>query len=310
MFGKEGVAYHYGRVPRMALRIRLPDSEKTLVQRNRLKHEKVMVRRRMDVLWLLHHGRTRAEAAVITGVARGTVQRYVADYREGGMEALFRSERTVPVSDMEDHRNILLASFRETPLRSVAKAAERIERLTGLRRGPSAGARVSSNGMGCAGNGWRRPRRSPSPPKKCGRACGRAAAILRGTAKTMLGCGPKRRKGTCLSWMRPISSSGPSCVACGRSRGFSCGPRRAGNGSTCWGLGTRSLRELIAVTNTTVVNTETMCELLRKIAAAGLERSDHVGVGQRAVSAKRGRARLGGGVGDHAALYRRRIRRT
>ena len=29
-------------------------------------------------------------------------------------------------------------------------------------------------------------------------------------------------------------------------------------------------RELIAVTNTTVVNTETMCELLRKIAALGL----------------------------------------
>jgi transposase len=29
-------------------------------------------------------------------------------------------------------------------------------------------------------------------------------------------------------------------------------------------------RELIAVTNTTVVNTETMCELLRKIAAQGL----------------------------------------
>lgn len=29
-------------------------------------------------------------------------------------------------------------------------------------------------------------------------------------------------------------------------------------------------RELIAVTNTTVVNTETLCELLRKIAAAGL----------------------------------------
>ena len=29
-------------------------------------------------------------------------------------------------------------------------------------------------------------------------------------------------------------------------------------------------RELIAVTNTTVVNTETMCELLRRIAALGL----------------------------------------
>ena len=31
-------------------------------------------------------------------------------------------------------------------------------------------------------------------------------------------------------------------------------------------------RELVAVTNTTVVNTETMCELLRKIAALGLTR--------------------------------------
>jgi hypothetical protein len=30
------------------------------------------------------------------------------------------------------------------------------------------------------------------------------------------------------------------------------------------------IRELIAVTSTTVVNTETMCELLRKIAALGL----------------------------------------
>jgi transposase len=37
-------------------------------------------------------------------------------------------------------------------------------------------------------------------------------------------------------------------------------------------LGARNAvtRELIAVTNTTVVNTETMCELLRKIAALGL----------------------------------------
>ena len=150
----------------MALRIQLSDNEKILVQRNRLKHEKVVVRRKMDVLWLLHHGHTRAEAAVITGVARGTVQRYVADYRNGGLEALFRSERTVPVSEMEDHREVLLASFRETPLRSVAEAAERIERLTGLRRGSLAGAAVPQTSwvalaaVGCHSR--------PPTPKKAG----------------------------------------------------------------------------------------------------------------------------------------------
>jgi transposase len=146
----------------MALRIQLSDNEKMLVQRNRLKHEKVVVRRKMDVLWLLHHGHTRAEAAVITGVARGTVQRYVADYRNGGLEALFRSERTVPVSEMEDHREILLASFRETPLRSVAEAAERIERLTGLRRGPSQVRQFLKR----HGLRWQRLAAIPVPPKK------------------------------------------------------------------------------------------------------------------------------------------------
>lgn len=146
----------------MALRIQLNDGEKTLVQSNRLKHEKIVVRRKMDVLWLLHHGHTRAKAAAMTGVARGTVQRYVADYRDGGLEALFRSERTVPVSEMEDHREILLASFRETPLRSVAEAAERIERLTGLRRGPSQVRQFLKR----HGLRWQRLAAIPVPPKK------------------------------------------------------------------------------------------------------------------------------------------------
>jgi transposase len=146
----------------MALRIQLTESEQMLVVHNRLKHENLMVRRKMDVLWLLHHGRTRAEAAVITGVARGTVQRYVANYREGGLEALFRSERTVPVSEMEDHREILLASFREKPLRSVAEAAERIERLTGLRRGPSQVRQFLKR----HGLRWQRLAAIPVPPKK------------------------------------------------------------------------------------------------------------------------------------------------
>lgn len=146
----------------MALRIQLTESEQMLVQRNRLKHEKVVVRRKMDVLWSLHFGHTRAEAAAITGVARGTVQRYVADYREGGLEALFRSERTVPVSEMEDHREILLASFRETPLRSVAEAAERIEQLTGLRRGPSQVRQFLKR----HGLRWQRLAAIPVPPKK------------------------------------------------------------------------------------------------------------------------------------------------
>ena len=48
-------------------------------------------------------------------------------------------------------------------------------------------------------------------------------------------------------------------------------PRGFGSSAIqCAGCVERGTRELTAVTNTTVVNTETMCELLLKIAALGL----------------------------------------
>ena len=73
----------------------------------------------------------------------------------------------------------------------------------------------------------------------------------------------------CSSSMRPISCSARSCVAWSFKRIFVCAAsgRQRFNVLGAWNA---VMRELIAVTNTTVVNTETMCELLRKIAALGL----------------------------------------
>jgi len=122
----------------------------------------LMVRRKMDVLWLLHHGQTRAHAAEIAGVARGTVQRYVSEYREGGLEALQGTERVVPVSALEAHRERILASLQERPVSSVAEAAARIEQLTGLRRSPSQ-VRQFLHRQGLR---WQRLAAIPVPPKK------------------------------------------------------------------------------------------------------------------------------------------------
>ena len=76
-------------------------------------------------------------------------------------------------------------------------------------------------------------------------------------------------KVTCSSSTRPISCSGPSCVTCVFTRIFvrAALGRQRFNVLGAWNAVTR---QLIAVTNTTVVNTETMSELLRKIAALGL----------------------------------------
>ena len=79
----------------------------------------------------------------------------------------------------------------------------------------------------------------------------------------------KREPVTSSSSMRRTSSSAPSCAASGPSRIFvrAASGRQRFNVLGAWNA---ISRQLISVTNTTVVNTDTMCELLRKIAAAGL----------------------------------------
>ena len=75
---------------------------------------------------------------------------------------------------------------------------------------------------------------------------------------------------TCSSWTPPTSCLVRSCVACGRSPAAVRvgGVRRQRfNVLGAWNAVTR---ELLAITNTTVVNGETMCDLLRAIAARGL----------------------------------------
>ncbi len=144
------------------LRISLSDEEQTVVNAERDTHPEAHVRRKMLVLWLLHCQVTRANAAVIAGLGRATVQRYVGAYREGGLQGLRQWDVKGPVSDLASHAQLIKQSLAEAPVRTLAEACGRIEQLTGLRRGPTQ-ARQFLAGLGFA---WRRTRAIPVPPKK------------------------------------------------------------------------------------------------------------------------------------------------
>jgi transposase len=90
------------------------------------------------------------------------VQRYVAAFRQGGLEGLRRWEVAGPVTDLAAHRDAIREEFTRRPARSIAEAAERIEGLTGIRRQPTQ-VRQSLRGMGLK---WQRIRAVPVPPKK------------------------------------------------------------------------------------------------------------------------------------------------
>ena len=144
------------------LRIRLTEEQQRVVNEERSVHPNPRIREKMLVLWLLHHGVTRQDAAKIVGASRATVQRYVAAFREGGLEGLRRWNPNRPVSEMAAYRDLIRESLEQQPARTVAEACERIFQLTGLRRGPSQ-VRKFLKDMGLK---FLRVRPIPVPPKK------------------------------------------------------------------------------------------------------------------------------------------------
>jgi transposase len=144
------------------LRIQLSDEQQHLVNAERDGHPQEHVRRKMLVLWLLHCGLNRDKAAVVAGLSRASVQRYVAAFRDGGLEGLRQWGVTGPVSDLAAHRDLIRDEFIRQPARSINEACERIERLTSIRRQPTQ-VRKFLKGMGLK---FQRVRAIPVPPQK------------------------------------------------------------------------------------------------------------------------------------------------
>jgi len=119
------------------LRIRLTEEQQQVVSEERSAHPNPRVQEKMLALWLLHNELTREKAANIVGISRATIQRYVAAFREGGLEGLRRRDPNRPVSEMASFRELIQESFEKQLVRTRAEACERIFQLTGLRRGPT-----------------------------------------------------------------------------------------------------------------------------------------------------------------------------
>jgi len=141
--------------------IQLTKLEQTVVACERYSHPDLHVRRKMLVLWSVHTGLTRLQASKVAGVGRATAQRYLAAYRDGGLDGLRAWGVAGPVSELTSHADAIKTFLKQTPVRTIAEAAAHIERLTGLRRGLTQ-TRVFLKSLGFQ---WQRTRAVPVPPK-------------------------------------------------------------------------------------------------------------------------------------------------
>ena len=144
----------------------LTEKEQRIVDEQRRTQTHQPTRRKMEVLWLVHHGMTREKTAEMVGVSLSTVNRYVKAYREGGLEGLQRWNKKGRPGELEPYRETLAESFRERPVATVAEASKRIKDLTGIQRGPTQ-TRMFLKSLGLE---WQRVGTVPVPPKKVSRS--------------------------------------------------------------------------------------------------------------------------------------------
>lgn len=70
----------------------------------------------------------------ITGLHANTVSRWIKVYQSQGYEGLLCNNYGTNQSELEEHRQCILASLRKQPPRSAPEAAERIREMTGVKR--------------------------------------------------------------------------------------------------------------------------------------------------------------------------------
>jgi transposase len=143
--------------------ISFTDEDRRSLAHDRFHHPDPRVQRKIEVLWLKSHGLGHDDIATLADVSRRTVQRYLNEYRDGGLPGLRCGRWHQPRSVLAEHRESLEQFFAKNPARSTKQAQAVIERQTGVRRGLSQVRHFLKESLGLR---WRQTGAIPVPPGK------------------------------------------------------------------------------------------------------------------------------------------------
>lgn len=118
------------------IRLEFSETEIKALQQEKRVHPDARVRRRMETLQLKALDYSHQEIWTIVGISQKTLRDYLRLYQAGGLEALKERHFYQPQSASAPHRATLEAEFKARPAQSIKEAADRIEKLTQVRRSP------------------------------------------------------------------------------------------------------------------------------------------------------------------------------
>jgi transposase len=124
----------YGMMVRMTIQLEFTPDIQAALNRERYEYPDPIVQRRMETLWLKSHDLPHAQIAELAGVSENTMRDYFGLYQEGGIAKLKERASYRPTSALLAHASSLEAHFREHPPATIKEAQSEIEQLTGLKR--------------------------------------------------------------------------------------------------------------------------------------------------------------------------------
>jgi hypothetical protein len=116
------------------IRINFTAEEQQALQYERFHYPDPRIQVKMEALWLKSRGLDHAQIAKLTGMSTRTIQRYLNEYRQGGLERIKENRYVGPISALEQHAIVLKEYFEKHPPASVKEAQHAIEQQTGVRR--------------------------------------------------------------------------------------------------------------------------------------------------------------------------------
>ena len=130
------------------------------IRHARYHHPHPRVQQKMEVLWLKSRGCTHEAIARLAAVSRRSVQRYLDEFADGGLERLRRLPWKGKANELAAYEAALEDYFLGHPPRSAREAQAAIERQTGVRRGLTQVRAFLKKLSGCGGvrSGRSRPR--------------------------------------------------------------------------------------------------------------------------------------------------------
>lgn len=114
------------------------EEEITLIYQLFMEHPSGTAKKKLHVVYLKALGLPHQEIVRIARVSGDSVTRYLKAYVEGGVTALCSSQRYCPRSALLPHTDLLKTHFQSHPPHTVAEAANEIEKLTGIKLALSA----------------------------------------------------------------------------------------------------------------------------------------------------------------------------